>query len=656
MFNDIIKLSQLYGNDPELVLAGGGNTSYKAKNVINVKASGVALSNIDGSGFVALDMNKLLTITKKQYPIDDTKAEAEVLIDTMNARLPGENKRPSVEALLHALFKQKFVVHLHPAIINGITCTLEGLHILESLFGDEFVWIKEIKPGYTLAMEAKYALDEYFKKHNVHAKLMFLQNHGVFFAADTVEDMHDLVNTVISKVDSLVEGLFPNLSETNCNRTFAAKMAPIIRSLAAEDLYTLFSSPKELHIFLNKSVPNQGYYFGNTSFTPDHIVYCGHKYCYVSYREDLEEQATLLSEAISDYEEKYSVKPKIICIENIGMYACGDSYKEALTATELFHDVIKIYTFAKYLGTPRYLSDQMISFILAWEVESYRKSVSLSKEMSRRLENKIVVITGGAQGFGEGLAKACCEQGANVVIADINMVAATSLCEELNNHYGNGTAKTIECDVSDEKMVKELCDYVSLSFGGIDIFISNAGILRSGGLDEMDTATFEKMTIINYTAFYFCCKYASKIMKLQQRYSPKKYFDIVQVNSKSGLEGSKNNFAYAGGKFGGIGLVQSFALELVSFNIKVNAICPGNYFEGPLWNDPTNGLFVQYLHSGKVPGAKTILDVKRHYESKVPMMRGCTIKDIAAALFYIVEQEYETGQALPITGGQVMMR
>ena len=97
------------------------------------------------------------------------------------------------------------------------------------------------------------------------------------------------------------------------------------------------------------------------------------------------------------------------------------------------------------------------------------------------------------------------------------------------------------------------------------------------------------------------------------------------------------------------------ALELVDHRIKVNSICPGNFFDGPLWSDPEKGLFIQYLRSGKVPGAKTVEDVKIAYENKVPMRRGCGTKDVARALFYIIEQEYETGQAVPVTGGQNML-
>jgi NAD(P)-dependent dehydrogenase (short-subunit alcohol dehydrogenase family) len=195
-----------------------------------------------------------------------------------------------------------------------------------------------------------------------------------------------------------------------------------------------------------------------------------------------------------------------------------------------------------------------------------------------------------------------------------------------------------------------------LAFGGLDLLVSNAGILRAGGLEEMTLQDFHLITQVNYTAFFLCVKYASVPMKTAAALDPGYWGDIIQINSKSGLQGSNRNFAYAGGKFGGIGLVQSFALELAPHRVKVNAVCPGNYLDGPLWSDPDNGLFVQYLRAGKVPGAKTPADVRASYESKVPLGRGCLPSDVVKGILYLVEQEYETGQSLPVTGGQVMLR
>jgi len=180
-------------------------------------------------------------------------------------------------------------------------------------------------------------------------------------------------------------------------------------------------------------------------------------------------------------------------------------------------------------------------------------------------------------------------------------------------------------------------------------------VLKAGSVKTQPEREFDLVTAVNYKGYFLCVQQAAPVLARQHAARPGYWSDIVQINSKSGLAGSNRNGAYAGSKFGGIGLTQSFALELVEDGIKVNAICPGNFFEGPLWSDPSTGLLVQFLASGKVPGARSVEEVRRFYEAKIPMRRGCRSLDVIRALFYLIEQEYETGQALPVTGGQEML-
>ena len=267
--------------------------------------------------------------------------------------------------------------------------------------------------------------------------------------------------------------------------------------------------------------------------------------------------------------------------------------------------------------------------------------------------------------------RALVAEGARVFIADLNLAKAGELAAELNaaaTESGGGgpaplsghgmdvpVAWALGVDVADEGSVAALVDEVVELAGGLDLLVSNAGVLRAGSVKSLSKKDFDLVTEVNYGAYFLCVKHFSRLMALQNLADGEYYTDIVQINSKSGLQGSNKNSAYAGGKFGAVGLTQSFALELIEDKIKVNAICPGNFFEGPLWSDPESGLFVQYLRAGKVPGATTVAEVKAHYEAKVPMGRGCRGEDVAKAIFYAVEQKYETGQAIPVTGGQVML-
>ncbi len=328
---------------------------------------------------------------------------------------------------------------------------------------------------------------------------------------------------------------------------------------------------------------------------------------------------------------KEDTLPSVIILKDRAVFALADDYDEARSRL----DNIKTSGHAE-------------PYVIRRSSGGYDRSAVV--------RGKVCVVTGGAQGFGAEIAGELTEAGAYVVLADLNREGAKEYAEKLNSRTGKTAAFPVEVNVADEDSVVSMIDETIRTLGGIDVFISNAGVLKAGSVKELSRKDFSFVTDVNYTGYFLCVKHASRAMALQNRAGGGTYYtDIIQINSKSGLQGSNRNGAYAGGKFGGIGLTQSFALELVKDNIKVNAICPGNFFEGPLWSDPDRGLFVLYLNAGKIPGAKSVEDVKRFYEEKVPMNRGCRGRDVVKAVYYCIEQKYETGQAVPVTGGQVML-
>ena len=282
-------------------------------------------------------------------------------------------------------------------------------------------------------------------------------------------------------------------------------------------------------------------------------------------------------------------------------------------------------------------------------------AIQKTDALEGRAAGKIAVVTGAAQGFGLEIARDLISQGAYVVLADINEAAAKTEAEKLCTQYGHGRAMAIGMNVTSGESVRKAIGEVAKTWGGIDLLVSNAGVLKAESVKTQPEKDFDFVTAVNYKGYFVCVQAVAGIMAEAHKVNSVYTSDIIQINSKSGLAGSNRNGAYAGSKFGGIGLTQSFAMELIEDGIKVNSVCPGNFFDGPLWSDPNNGLFVQYLRSGKVPGAKTIEDVKKFYEDKVPMKRGCRTADVMKAVYYLMEQQYETGQAVPVTGGQIML-
>ena len=648
----LIEISQFYGKNSEMVIAGGGNTSFKTAEKIWVKASGSALATISEDGFAVLDRQRLQQISKNNYSNNPFERESQIKDDLAAATIT-KGRRPSVETSLHDLMNYSFVVHLHPTVVNGLMCAKNAEKISNELFGDEVLYVPYTDPGYILFKDIEARVAEFKKRLNKDPKVIFLQNHGVFVAANSIEEIKDIYSDILDKINGRIQKQVPYGNIELAEGT--SEFIPALRMMLSD------AELKTLKLRNNALIEE---FIGSKNdfdkiqkpFTPDIIVYCKSNYIYLENNENGAALIKEFAEKYAQFKQEQTHDPKVIAVKGYGIIAVGENAAQTTIILDVFEDMMKISWLTESFGGQNFMTAEQIQFIDTWEVENYRRKVSAGGAGKGRVENKTIVVTGAAQGFGEGIARELMLEGANIVVADINPEVGQKTADNFNSLAAKNSSIFIKTDVSNSENLNKMLEQVVSEFGGVDIFISNAGILRAGGLDEMTPETFDLVTKINYNAYFYCTKAVSKVMKLQTEYKQDYYCDIVQINSKSGLKGSKKNFAYAGGKFGGIGLTQSFALELAPNRIKVNSVCPGNFYEGPLWSDPENGLFVQYLNAGKVPGAKTIDDVKNFYLAQVPLGKGCSPKDVVKAVLYAVEQTNETGQAIPVSGGEEMLR
>jgi sorbitol-6-phosphate 2-dehydrogenase len=259
--------------------------------------------------------------------------------------------------------------------------------------------------------------------------------------------------------------------------------------------------------------------------------------------------------------------------------------------------------------------------------------------MGKILEDRIALVTGWAQGLGQAICWRLAQEGCRVAVADLNETDAIATAAEIKDHR----AIAIQVDVTDEAQVAAMVDRTVEEFGRLDLLVSNAGILISGDITEFPAEKWRAVMNVNLFGYFLCAKHAARVM------IPQKMGVIIQINSKSGKKGSYKSSAYAATKFGGIGLTQSLALELAEHNIRVNAICPGNLLDSPLW---VNSLYKQYAKKLNITEA----EVRQRYIDQVPMKRGCTYDDVTNVLVFLASDQssYMTGQAVNVTGGQQM--
>ena len=366
---ELVKISRFYGADPGFLLVNGGNTSLKDKRYLYIKASGFKLAFIGENGFAKLDRNALNLIWEKEYPTDVDLREKQALQDLTNSRVKGETKRPSVESLLHAVLPQKYVIHTHPTIVNGLTCSKNGRQIAEQLFHSRCMWIPSVNPGYVLAKLIKTQLAEHEKKYKSLPDIILLENHGMFVGAENVEEIEAIHNSVI---DTLKKRIIrePDFSSTRINKEVMEKVCRRIKNYSVfKDVYITFENNTEISTAVKDSASFEKVH---SSYTPDHIVYAGPEMLFV---EDLDG----IGQDIDQYKARNGCYPKVIAVKMTGVFALGDGENSSHMAMLLFLDALKIAVYTESFGGYKFMDKRQVDFIKNWEVEKFRSKVSLDK-------------------------------------------------------------------------------------------------------------------------------------------------------------------------------------------------------------------------------------------------------------------------------------
>ncbi len=363
---NLIELSREYGADERYVLLGGGNTSVKDGDTLYVKASGFALNGISESGFVKMSLSKLAGMWEADLPASEAEREKVVLQMMMDARLEGETARPSVEALLHALLPETYVVHLHPAVVNGLTCSQSAEGGMKAYFPDA-LWVPITNPGFILAGVIRELQKEYEAAHGSTAKVIFLQNHGVFVSGNSPDDIRETYDIIMAKLmKALVRK--PDFSQVSYSESDADAITRALTDVLPSPEGWTFMVNRELMNYLQS---DERAFAVRSSYTPDHIVYSGLAPLWVSSSilssDNLNAE---IAKLIETYEEEHTVLPKSVLVEKLGVFTISEK------ARTLFVDTIKVAVFTESFGGPLFMGEEYINFIRDWEVENYRAKVA----------------------------------------------------------------------------------------------------------------------------------------------------------------------------------------------------------------------------------------------------------------------------------------
>ncbi len=640
--------SRLLGNEPRLVLHGGGNTSVKtvmpdhlgeATDVLCVKGSGWDMGNIEPAGLPAVRLGPL----QKMAGLSKLSDEAMVNAQRVNL-LDASSPNPSVETLLHAFLPHKFIDHTHSDAVLALTDLENGEEVCRKLWGDRFGYVRYIMPGFDLSKEALKVFRE-----NTEVEGLILLKHGIFTFGDTAKQAYSRMIRAVSQAEKrLKEGRKKSFAQARLPKRVASAgdVAPILRGLTSHDgkplIFDFRTSPAIRTYVGGRQLARYGQ---QGTVTPDHVIRTKAKPLIVPAPDagKLDRFRDAVEKAVGGYVADYhayfkrnnaksKVKkkeldpmPRMIAVPGLGIFGLGNSSKAARIAADLFETNIEVIANAERNGRYAVISEYDTFEIEYWSLEQAK----LGKAAEKPMQRKIAVVTGGGSGIGAATARAMAGEGAEVAVLDRDAKAANGVASSIG-----GLA--VACDVTDAASVKSAFDRVAAAFGGVDIVVSNAGAAWQGRIGEVDDKVLRQSFELNFWGHQHVARIAVAIMTAQGAGGC-----LLFNTSKQAVNPGRDFGPYGLPKAATLFLMRQYAIDYGGDGIRSNAVNADRIRSGLLTPDMIKS-------RSKARG----LSEADYMEGNL-LHREVTAEDVAQAFVDLALAEKTTAAVITVDGGNI---
>lgn len=664
--DELVYRSNLLGRDRRVCNWGGGNTSGKMivkdfrgrdVEVMYVKGSGSDLATMKAHNFTGLRMDDIRPLFER-----DDMSDEEMVAYLAHCMIDAKHPRASIETLLHAFLPFRHVDHTHPDAIISICCADNGRQIAEEIFGDRFVWVPYIRPGFKLSkMIAEGVLA------NPKAELVLMEKHGLVTWGDTAEACYAQTIRIINEAEAYIEARVDNAKlfggrkyaplPAETRRKIAAEVMPAVRGAVSGDkkMILTFDDGEDVLAFVGGADAPELSRVG--AACPDHLVHTKVVPLFVDWTPDAHDVEGLkkkLVNGIAAYKEQYKAyfernrnegdvmfeaAPRVILIPGVGMINTGKSKAMANVSGALYHRAIAVMRGATALGKFVSLSENESYNVEYWPLELYKLTLAPPEvEFSRQ----VAFITGGAGGIGSETARRLAQEGAHVVLADLNFEGAQKVADEINAKYGEGRALAVKMDVTKEADVKAAYSETALHYGGVDILVNNAGLATSSPFEETSLDEWNLNMNVLGTGYFLVAREAFKVMKEQNAGG-----SMIFVGSKNSVYAGKNATAYSAAKALEVHLARCIAAEGGPLGIRVNSVLPDAVLQGSqIWNSAwRNERAAAY---GIEPD-----QLEEYYRKRTTLLVNIYPRDIAEAIAFFASSKAAktTGCMLTVDGG-----